>query len=250
MAVNLLMLVAVTVGVILVGSAIGYVLFLKTRPKKETWDAKVYQLSQGARMVKTDKDGKIISKVNLNDLIPYSEDVLEKVEREPGITIFRLQRLNIVTPSITGKEVEFWGKGKRVVHVVVKEGVATLLTNGYDQDTGNRIFQPLPFSRTNMIVSQMAVRKDRLKPTKDILTAITPWIVSIVCMIGLISIAYIEIDGLIKISESLETASVSLNGMHQRVIDTQLSIERMKLGITPDPVELGGSPPPEIVEDG
>jgi hypothetical protein len=53
----------------------------------------------------------------------------------------------------------------------------------------------------------MAIRKDRLQKEKDILQAITPWIVTGICMLGLVAIAYVQINGFIEISDNLKVAS-------------------------------------------
>ena len=65
------------------------------------------------------------------------------------------------------------------------------------------IFDPLPHSRVNLIKSEMAIRKDRLQKEKDVLQAITPWIVAGITVLGLVAVAYVVISGLIKISDNL-----------------------------------------------
>ena len=58
-----------------------------------------------------------------------------------------------------------------------------------------------------MIKGEMAIRKDRLRKEKDILQAITPWIVAGICMLGLITIVYMTVDGYVEISENNERAA-------------------------------------------
>ena len=54
----------------------------------------------------------------------------------------------------------------------------------YDKVTGEAIFSPLSHSRINLIKGEMAIRKDRLHKEKDILQAITPWILqAFVCLV-------------------------------------------------------------------
>jgi len=55
-----------------------------------TWDAKIYQLGDGVIPPPKDENGKIISNIELRDLRPYTKDVLERVERGKGITLYRL----------------------------------------------------------------------------------------------------------------------------------------------------------------
>ena len=89
------------------GGGLGYLIFLKTRPKKETWNARIYQLGEGVREPKRDKEGKIITDIKLQDLKPYGKDILEKVEKGKGITVWRLQKLNKTTPAVEGDVVEY-----------------------------------------------------------------------------------------------------------------------------------------------
>jgi hypothetical protein len=204
--VNLVGLVIGTLVICAIGGGIGYLLWLKTRPKKETWYAKVYQLSEGVRQPQI-KNGKVVGSFTLQDLRPYAVDVLEKVEKEKGIIVYRLQKLNKSTPAVESDVVEYWGEGKKEVSVLMHKGGCTLLKKGYDKGCGEAIFDPLPHSRINLIKSEMAIRKDRLQKEKDILQAITPWIVTGICMLGLVAIAYVQINGFIEISDNLKVAS-------------------------------------------
>ena len=191
----------ITLVVLIVGGGIGYLIYVKTAPKKEIWKAKIYQLSDGVKNITIDKDGKIQGKLALKDLIPYTKDILEKVDKEPGITIFRLRKLNKPTPAVEAGCAEMWTDGKEV-SVLYHDGSCTLLKQGYDTDQGNKIFTPLPHHRINNIKSEMAIRKDRIRKEKDILQAVTPWIVAGIAIIGLIFISYIVVEGLVKVSDN------------------------------------------------
>ena len=186
------------------GGGFGYLIFIKTRPKKETWNARIYQLGEGVREPKRDKEGNILVDIKLQDLKPYGKDILEKIEKGKGITVYRLQKLNKTTPAVEGDVVEYWGEKHREVAVLLEKSGCTLLKKGYDKLTGEMIFNPLDYSRVNLIKSEMAIRKDRLAKEKDILQAITPWIVAGICMFGLVAIAYITIQGMITVSENVE----------------------------------------------
>jgi len=214
--VNLVGLVIGTLVVCIVGGSIGYLLWLKTRPAKETWHAKIYQLSDGIRPPRT-KDGVIVGDIPLQDLRPYATDVLEKVEKDKGIIVYRLQKLNKATPAVESDVVEYWGEGKREISVLMHKGGCTLLKKGYDKESGEAIFDPLPHSRINLIKSEMAIRKDRLAKEKDILQAITPWIVTGICMLGLVAIAYVQINGYIQISEDLEATSDNMAAVAEKI---------------------------------
>lgn len=201
---GILGIVIATALITIVGGGIGYFLYLKTRPKKETWIAEVYQIGEGIREPKLNKKGEPITPIKLNDLRPYALDTLEKIDKEPGITIYRLQKLNKTTPAVTGDVVDYWGEGKKKVVVLLHKGGCTLLKKGYDNSSGEIIFNPLPHSRINIIKEEMAIRKDRLHKEKDILQAITPWIIAGICMLGLVALAYVMIEGFITISENIQ----------------------------------------------
>lgn len=193
------------IGVVLgIGGGGFYLLWLKTRPKKETWAAKVYQLSESKRDPTKNKEGNVISKLSLHDIKPYAFDILEKIERKDQI-VYRLQKLNKPTPPVEGDVVEYWGQGKKEVSVLIHKGNCSLMKKGYDKETGDLVFEPMPISRINLMKSEMALRKDRQQANKDILQAITPWIVTGICMMSIIGIAYITISGYIEISENLKS---------------------------------------------
>ena len=242
--VNMIAIVIWTTIIIVVGGGIGFFIFLRTRPKKEVWNAKIYQLGQGIRPPKIDEDGKILSEVKLQDLRPYSTDILEKIHKDPGIVVFRLQKLNKTTPAVENDCVDFWGRNNREVSVLLHKGGCTLLRKGYDKELGEIVFDPLSHSRINLIKGEMAIRKDRLRKEKDILEAISPWIVTGICMLGLVSIAYIMISGFIEVSDNMETAS-------QISSDAMLKLEEMRTGVKVPESKLGQQPKPTppVVED-
>ena len=58
-----------TVIVTLLGGGIAYFLWLKTRPKKETWIARVWRLGEGIRQPLIDKKGNMLSELKLHELL-------------------------------------------------------------------------------------------------------------------------------------------------------------------------------------
>lgn len=218
--VNLIGIVVTTFIVCVFGGAGGYWLWVKTRPKKETWNAKVYHLSEGIRKAR-DASGQVVGDIELRDLKPYAEDVLEKVVKGKGIMVYRLQRLNLTTPAVESDVIENWGAGKREVAILVDKGGTTLLKKGYDKKSGEQIFNPQPRGRIDLIKSEMAIRKDRLQKEKDILQAISPWIVAGICMIGLVAITYVAVDGFVTMSENLESASENMAKIGQQAVDLE-----------------------------
>ena len=206
MGVNFIGIIVVTIIVIGIGGG-GFALLWKlTRPPKMNWKARVYQLGEGVKPPIKGRDGKIVSDVKLCDLRPYTIDIIEKIEKAPGITIYRLVKLNKTVPAVTNDCVDYWGEKNKEVTVLIDGESCTLLKKGYDVAAGV-VFSPMPYERTTMIKSEMAIRKDRLRKEKDILQAITPWIVAGICMLGLCSIAWIMVDGNIEISENNKLAA-------------------------------------------
>lgn len=199
----LLQIILWTAAVTIIGGGSGYLLWLKSRPKKITWKAKIYQLSEGVKPPTKDKKGNIVSNISISELKPYATDILERVEKKPGITVYRLIHLNKTTPAVTADNIIRWGDTQEV-HVLYDGESCTLLKQGYDNLTGSIIFHPLPYDDVTMIKNEMAIRKDRLQEKKDILTAITPWVVAGIMAITLMGMAYLMVEGFVKISENLE----------------------------------------------
>jgi len=223
----------------IVGGGGGYLVWLFTRPKKETWKAKIYQLGKGVTEPKKDKKGNIISNVKLQDLIPYARDILQKVDKEYDTTYYQLQKLKKTTPAPEDGTVEYWGKGLKEVSVLYHKDGCTLLKKGYDKVTGEEIFDPLPHSRVNIIKGEMGLRKNRLHEKKDILQAISPWIVAGIVIMGLVGISYIQGEAYIKTSENLKTVMEESNKKYDDFMTQQAKIDELKQGIAPDQNQLG-----------
>jgi len=197
MGVNFGLVIGVTLLISLIGGGGAWLLYAMSRPKKIFWTAKVYQLGAGVR-----KSGNF----ELSDLKPYVEDVLEKIEKAHGITVFKLVNLGKTTGAVSADLVDVWGQNKKEVKVLLKDDNATLLSSGYDNVTGNAIFNPVPRERIEMINSEREIKKNRLVKQKDILQAITPWVVAGICMVGLIFIVYLIANSAVDSSENYKEA--------------------------------------------
>lgn len=193
--------------ILCIGGGGGFLLWLITRPKKMTWLARVYQLGEGIKPPVKNEKGEIISNLKLCDLKPYCRDVIEKLERAKGITIYRLQMLNKVTPAVTQDCVDYWGPKDKEVMVLVEGDTCTILKKGFDKEAGI-IFSPMPHDRSNMIREEMAIADERIKKPMDILQAITPWIVTGICIIGLVAIAYFEGQAWIESSKNIKEGQI------------------------------------------
>ena len=220
-----------------IGGGAAYYIWIKTRKKKETWNAKIYQLGDGVKSQIKDKDGNLIKTIPLKDLKPYGKDVLEKIDKEPGITIYRLQKLNRTTQEVTSGFVDYWGKDDKEISILYHEGNLSLINKGYDERTAQFIFNPMPLSRINMMKSEMAIRKDRLVKDKDILQAISPWIVSGMALLALVALFYLGVQGMIQISDNLAEALEPFgDDISKTVEDKRSQIEEQRiqaLGVVP-----------------
>jgi len=219
-----------------IGLGVGYLIWLKMRPKKELFTAMIYQLSEGRRFAR-DKTGRIVGKIELADLKPYGIDILEKVEEGPGITRYRLQKLKKNTPAIGGSSVEFWGTKKKIVHVLYHEGSCVLMEKGYDLATETLIYNPIPYDRINIIKDEIHERKSKLnKQSKDILQAILPFVGIILSMVMVFAIAYVTVQGMIQVAdinkEAAKTSQESIKDLARMYGVDQIQEQRGQTATT------------------
>lgn len=170
----------------------GFLLFwLKFRPKKLVWKAYCY--------VKSDSvygDG-------TNKLDFVGVDVLERVEKKNGSTIYRLVKNKRTAPEVKADNVFVMGEDK-CVDVLIEGEFATLLTRGYKDN--KVVFNPMSYDRTNMVTSNMVEKQDRYKEAKSVLEKLTPIITTIIWIMGMIVITYAVVGGLVKVSDNLNEA--------------------------------------------
>lgn len=211
------------------GSSIGYLLWLKTRPKKETYHARIYQLGEGVIETLKTKEGQIdLSKLHLclRELQPFSKDIVEKIDTKEGLTVYRLQKLNKAIDGIEGG-IETWEAGKKEITVLKIGESYTQIKKAYNEKIGEEIFHPLPHSRINMIKNEMAIREARLHDHKDIIQAITPWVVAGICMVGLACISYIFMSGMVKVSEHNRDMSNVLSAKEDKLLNLDEKIDTL-----------------------
>ena len=229
MIMDFVYLFLMTLAFVVVGGSIGYVVWLRTRPRKETYHARIYQLSDGIiQKLKTDEGELDLSKLNLQlrDMRPFCTDVVEKVEKEKGLTVYRLQRLNKPISAVDG-DIEIWEPGKKEIYCLKIGDSYTQLKRAYNDKIGEMIFHPMPNSRINIIKNEMAIRKDRLHTTKDILQAISPWIVAGICMVAVFCIAYIEVSAQVKMSENSLKMADSLKISQARIDELTAKVDAL-----------------------
>ena len=221
-----------------IGMGGGFWFYNKIKPKKMTWNAKVYQVGEGIKPYKRDKEGNVIHKIKLCELKPYTTDIIEKDEINHGIVEYRLKKLGKVCNPISNDVVEYWGEKNKQVSVVLIDDQPVLMTKGYDKTTEELIYETIPTDKMFMISSQIASRKARKKSKKDILEAITPWVIAGLMMLACFGIAYISFTSLEKMNE--QQAEVTKYYADKQLEITQMfeQIQNKKI-VTIQPNELG-----------
>lgn len=247
--VSILGLVGITVIISVFGLIGGYFIWVKTRPKKMTWLAKVYHLGEGVIPPLKDKDGIIKSDLKLRELIPYTKDVLERVEKEKGLIVYRLVKLNRTVPAVQAENIDDWRysdkfttDGMKEVSVIIDGESCTLLKKGYDFN-GRLVFRPMPYDRLNMMTNEIIVRKDRLTKERDILQALVPYVAIIVGIIGLVAMAWVLGKSMVEMSENNKLAQEN----HDKVLqETTDQLAKVLAYYQPQKVTPVVQPPPSV----
>lgn len=182
---------AILTGLIITGIGVGGVwwFYLRTRTKKITYSANIWEATGEVSDIRDEK-GNIIKQIPLKALQPYAKDMIEKVDLQHKITTYRLVGHNRVVPEVKAEHITYWGKDERVVNVLKDGDNFTLMRVGYDNLTGTKVFQPVPYDRANMMLNQYAVKEERFQKEKDILQAITPWVVAALLFLSIVASSY------------------------------------------------------------
>ena len=199
-------LVVIVFFITVAGGGFGYWIFIKTRPSKIAWRARIYTVGEGVRPPKLDADGNLVSNISLTDLRPYGKDVLQRVVKGHGIIIYKLLKLNAPTNEPTANCIDYWGPEDKEVNVLKVGDSYSVLNKGYDFKSGEVVFTPLSYETSSMLQNQVILRKDRLKQEKDVLAQITPWIVTGIVMLSLIAVTWMLIQAFVGMSETTNDA--------------------------------------------
>lgn len=202
---SLLIFIAVIFVIIAVGGGGFALLYMKMRPKTRHYTAMCYQISDGIKQKIKDKDGNIVLDIKLNDLIPYTKDILVKKETDTQTT-YHLQKQDISTNAVTADMVENWGTEK-IVHVAIINDQATVLKKGIHKKSTTVVFNPMPRERVDLIISEMVKKKERRRQEKNVWQQITTWIVAGILMIGTVAGIFLTVDGQVKINEKTTEAT-------------------------------------------
>ena len=238
---NIIIISVIMALVLIIGGGIGYWIWLGTRPKKLIWRAKVYQLGEGI-MPPIEKNGKVIADYKLTDLREYASDIVEQIITKGGGTRYWLRTLKKSVPVVTADCVEKWGKDK-FVSVLLHGDTCTLLKCGYDKKTAHKIFIPMDADRINMIKTESEERKARVETNKDILSAIAPFIITGLWIMGLVAITYIVASSMIEIGKQNNEAAIEMGNKIEAikqlvVCDTNILLDKNNQVVKEDPPEL------------
>ena len=232
--------ILITIGVSIPAIGIGYFLWYMTRPKKKTWNAYVWKLTDGVLPSPLDKEGNKIRNYELSDLRFYGIDKLVKEEKEKGVTVYKLIKLNrtVTEPKGESELINKLNKSTGFVNVIYNEDSCNLVNAGYDKNTSNLIWNPLPYDRMTSLKNDIAVRRDRIAKKKDILQVIMPYVAIVVSLIAIIGMVYISVNGGIKIAEEQTTqtemlieAQKEMQEMNKQMLIDILGVERENLNI-------------------
>lgn len=204
---NILLLIIVIIAVIVIGGGLGLLLYFRMQPKRETWTAYVYGVGEGVKNITTDKGGNLIGTFKLKDLIPYKKDVLIKLNKAHGVTVYKLSGLGLTTQQPSPDAVDVWGNGERVIDVLVVGNNATILKKGYDTDLGEQIFRPMPRELLEMVISEAEIKINDIDGEKSLIQQILPWIGLGMMVLGIVASAYLNGQAIIESSKRFEASN-------------------------------------------
>lgn len=180
---------SVIVGIILFGvMGIAYFIFIKSRPKKVTWNARIFERS-GSMEDYVTKDGKVIDAIPTESLRLIGTDIVEKVDMGKGLSPYRLQKYNAPLPEILAKHTHILPSGQREVWVIKDGESFSLLTPGVDKSS-RMVFRAADYDLSNMMLNQYHIKLNRLAHKKDTAKALMSLIGIIIVCAALVACAY------------------------------------------------------------
>lgn len=222
-----LILGLVFASVVLFGLGFGlfYWFYIRTRTKKITYNARVWE-KIGSLTDYESKDKKEIKPIPLGALKPYCRDVVERVELGHNQTVFRLVKLNKPVGEVKAEHINYWGKDNMEVNIL-KFGDNFLLMRAGVDENHQMVFQPMEYDLANMLLNQIAVKEEKFRKEKDIFAAVTPWIMMGILIIGIVMTGYFVGQGWVTTSEN-NIKAAELNKQANKDISDKL-VEVAKL---------------------
>lgn len=223
------------------GAGFAY-LFYFSRKKKIIFHARCYHVTDAKKLPKYDKHGKIISKIDLHEMKPYTMDILEIIDKAHGVTIYKLRRLGYTTNEVKAEHIETWGK-EQYVDVLVSGKTASLIDKGYDVNTGEKIYTPMPREDIDLITSELLTRKDRhKKEEKSVLQAITPWIIMGIVALMTVGLANVIGSAWLDVAEINKESNKMQSDANKKISENMKSAMEILAGYTMDQRNQGKIP--------
>lgn len=233
---NAIALGFVMVGVLLVAFIVGVVIYRAGRKKAKTWNVRVYGVSTAERIIRDDKGDKIAIKrkgdktaqpLKLQNLDLLGIDVLKKINTKKGV-IFELQKLGKTVPAPNIEDEVKLDKMSEI-NVIYDGNSSTILKPGYNRQSGELIYQPVPYDTVTMMINDMQTKKDRKKAKTTMLQAILPYVAIVMGFLAMIAIAYISIEGQVKISQEL---SSGMKEMQEKQLEANNEFKQIMVQMT------------------
>ena len=234
-----------------VAMVLGYFIWVKTRGKKLSWVAFIWQESDAKFSVFKKKEGILNAEISVEEgakklsrLQLYARDVLIRDERSKGNVIFRLVSLNKTVGEPTPDTITVMPNVGKVVNVMYKGDTCTLLRNGYDSESGEKIWQPLPYDRYNALKNDMGIQLERVQQRKDLLAQLLPYVAIVIAFMAIIGLGYMAGSSQVKVAKENRVAAEMLADAYLQSAELYRDAAYVRVGLAV-PV-----PPPPVVEDG
>lgn len=212
-------------GVVFVfGFGFFFFIWWKTKRNKLSWRAEIYTLQSGIMPPITDRKGNIVSDFKLKGLKFLAHDYVDKIETKENGDVYKLRGADLAVmglPTNCEERIPLQDNPKKLINrvrVLIVEHSATFLNMGYDEKAGV-VFQPMEADRMNMVVTQIALRKERLYATKSLLEKILPWIVVGILVFGMLGVSWLHGKATYDIAEVNKEASMVSANAYRYAID-------------------------------
>jgi len=207
MAMSWLFTLVIVFAIIIIGIGLGLFIYSKVKPKRETWSAVIYHLSKARIQDFTNEKGEVVERSSLTKLVPTGIDLLiydgqDYKLRDANLTVAgvdadSLNDFRNVVPNKKG------GKYSRFVEILVDEGSATILKNGYDIDLGRKIWLPMPYDRAASNSADYRAKTLRYQETMSNWLKALPWIGVILMVVAIMVVGVTLSQAFVKVGTTL-----------------------------------------------
>ena len=204
------LIVPVLIGVFVFGiAAVVYWFYTKTKKKKITYEARVWE-AIGSLDIVRDEKGNTIKTFELENLKLFALDVIDKIDVGQGLTPYRLVKINEPVPEVKAKHITRTLGGKKEVNVLKDGDNYTLLTFGLDKETRRMVFKSMPYDLSNMLQNQYYLKMNKFSQEKDHFKVLATTFTIVMMAMALIGCAYFIGQAWVKGMDAQETISKNL----------------------------------------